>query len=105
MKRLFTKVEGLDDVLGGGIPEGSVVLVSGAPGTMKTSLTYHILHANAVDGIRGLYTSLEQSRASLLDHTEGLGYRLEDTAGNLSILDLGTLRKKVTGPTAPPLMD
>jgi KaiC/GvpD/RAD55 family RecA-like ATPase len=105
MKRLLTKVEGLDDVLGGGIPEGSIVLVSGAPGTMKTSLTYHILHANAVDGIRGLYTSLEQSRASLLDHTEGLGYRLEDTAGNLSILDLGTLRKKLTGPSDQPWMD
>src|SRR5207244_10288622 len=90
---------GLDDVLGGGIPDGSIVLVSGAPGTMKTSLTYHILHANALDRVRGLYVSLEQSRASLVDHTEGLGYRLEDTGGNLSILDLGMLRKKLTGPT------
>jgi len=102
MKRIPTKMEGLDDVLGGGIPDGSVVLVSGAPGTMKTSLTYHILHANALDGVRGLYVSLEQSRASLVDHTEGLGYRLEDTGGNLSILDLGMLRKKLTGPTQQP---
>ena len=93
MKRIQTKMEGLDEVLGGGIPEGSVVLVSGAPGTMKTSLTYHILHANALAGVRGLYVSLEQSRASLVDHTEGLGYRLEDADGKLSILDLGTLRK------------
>src|SRR5207247_1389973 len=98
MKRIPTKMEGLDDVLGGGIPDGSVVLVSGAPGTMKTSLTYHILHANALDGARGLYVSLEQSRARLLDQTERLGYRLEDTDGNLSILDLGMLRKKLTGP-------
>jgi len=105
MKRIPTKMEGLDDVLGGGIPDGNVVLVSGAPGTMKTSLTYHILHANALDGVRGLYVSLEQSRASLVDHTEGLGYRLEDTGGNLSILDLGMLRKKLTGPTEQPWMD
>ena len=105
MKRVQTKMEGLDEVLGGGIPEGSVVLVSGAPGTMKTSLTYHILHANALAGVRGLYVSLEQSRASLVDHTEGLGYRLEDTDGKLSILDLGTLRKKLTGSTAQPWMD
>src|SRR5207244_910383 len=62
MKRIPTKMEGLDDVLGGGIPDGGVVLVSGAPGTMKTSLTYHILHENALDGVRGLYVSLEQSR-------------------------------------------
>lgn len=105
MKRVRTKMEGLDEVLGGGIPEGHVILVSGAPGTMKTSLTYHILHENALDGTRGLYVSLEQGRASLVDHTEGLGYRLEDTGGNLSILDLSMLRKKMAGPTEQPWMD
>src|SRR5256712_954170 len=96
MKRVSTHIEGLDEVLGGGIPEGNVVLVSGAPGTMKTSLTYHILHSSALNGSRGLYVSLEQGRASLIDHTEGLGYQLDDTHGNLSVLDLGMLRKKLT---------
>jgi len=105
MNLLPTYVDGLDEVLGGGIPSGSVVLVSGAPGTMKTSLTYHILHANARQGAKGLYVSLEQSRASLLDHTEGLGYRLEATGGNLSILDLAALRKRLSGPAEQPWMD
>ena len=49
--------------------------------------------------------SLEQSRASLLDHTEGLGYRLDDAGENLSILDLAALRKKFTGPVEQPWMD
>lgn len=105
MKSVRTNVEGLDELLGGGIPEGNVVLVSGAPGTMKTTLTYHILHASALEGRRGLYVSLEQSRESLLDHTEGLGYRLEDSRGNLSILDLGLLRRKLTGLADQPWMD
>lgn len=105
MKRVSTHIAGLDDVLGGGIPEGNVVLVSGAPGTMKTSLTYHILHSSALDGSRGLYVSLEQGRASLIDHTEGLGYRLDDTHGNLSVLDLGTLRKKLSGSAEQPWLD
>ena len=105
MKRVRTNVDGLDEVLSGGVPEGHVVLVSGAPGTMKTSLTYHILHTNAQGGTRGMYVSLEQSRASLVDHTEGLGYRLADTDGNLSVLDLGTLRKKLAGPSEQPWMD
>jgi KaiC/GvpD/RAD55 family RecA-like ATPase len=105
MKRLPTNVDGLDEVLAGGIPEGHVVLVSGAPGTMKTSLTYHILHTNAVQGTRGMYISLEQSRASLLDHTEGLGYRLDETNENLSILDLAMLRKKLAGKAEQPWMD
>src|SRR2546427_149773 len=105
MKRVSTHIEGLDEVLGGGIPEGNVVLVSGAPGTMKTSLTYHILHSSALNGSRGLYVSLEQGRASLIDHTEGLGYRLDDTNGNLSVLDLGTLRKKLKGSADQPWLD
>jgi len=105
VKRVSTHIEGLDEILGGGIPEGNVVLVSGAPGTMKTSLTYHILHSSALDGSRGLYVSLEQGRASLIDHTEGLGYRLDDTRGNLSVLDLGTLRKKLAGPSEQPWLD
>src|SRR5439155_845895 len=105
VKRVSTHIEGLDEILGGGIPEGNVVLVSGAPGTMKTSLTYHILHSSALDGSRGLYVSLEQGRASLIDHTEGLGYRLDDTHGNLSVLDLGTLRKKLAGASEQPWLD
>ena len=105
MTRVLTHVDGLDEILNGGIPEGSVVLVSGTPGTMKTSLTYSVLHGNARRGVKGLYVSLEQGRESLLDHVEGLGLRLEDTEGNLSILDLGTLRKKLAGPTDQPWMD
>lgn len=105
MKRVPTHVDGLDDVLGGGIPAGSVVLVAGAPGTMKTSLTFSILHANAVRGEKGLYVSLEQGRESLLDHLEGLGLRLDDTGGALSVLDLATLRKKLPGASAQPWMD
>jgi KaiC/GvpD/RAD55 family RecA-like ATPase len=105
MRRIPTNVDGLDEVLAGGIPEGHVVLVSGAPGTMKTSLTFHILHTNAREGVRGMYVSLEQSRASLVDHTEGLGYRLDETDGNLSLLDLGMLRKKLAGPAEQPWMD
>lgn len=105
MNFVKTYVDGLDEVLGKGIPESSIVLVSGAPGTMKTSLTYQILHANARNGVRGLYVSLEQSRASLLDHTEGLGYRLDDVEGILSVLDLAALRKRMTGPVEQPWLD
>ena len=105
MNFVKTYVDGLDEVLGKGIPESSIVLVSGAPGTMKTSLTFQILHANARNGLRGLYVSLEQSRASLLDHTEGLGYRLDDMEGILSVLDLAALRKRMTGPVDQPWLD
>ena len=48
MDRLKTYVEGFDDALGGGIPRGSIVLVAGTPGTMKTALTFSILYENEI---------------------------------------------------------
>lgn len=95
MKWIPTGSDSLDRVLDGGIPSGSVVLVAGAPGTMKTSLVYSILHANAVRGVRGLYVSLEQNRASLAEHVEGLGFDPKATRNALSVLDLATLRKRM----------
>lgn len=44
---LPTGVSGLDNVLGGGIPEFSFNLINGAPGAGKTTLTHQIMFANA----------------------------------------------------------
>ncbi|HEV8595034.1 MAG TPA: RAD55 family ATPase, partial [Thermoplasmata archaeon] len=88
MKRITTGTESLDRILDGGIPAGNVVLLAGAPGTMKTSLAYSILHANAVEGVKGLYVSLEQNRPSLVHHTESMGFDTKGTKNTLSILDL-----------------
>lgn len=44
---LRSGVPGLDDVLGGGLPEYSFNLVAGAPGTGKTTLTQQIMFATA----------------------------------------------------------
>ncbi|RLI12503.1 hypothetical protein DRO35_02980 [Candidatus Bathyarchaeota archaeon] len=35
-KRIPTGVDGLDDVLGGGFPRGSLILITGNPSTGKT---------------------------------------------------------------------
>ncbi len=47
MDRLSSGIPHLDDVLGGGIPRHSVLLIAGAPGTGKTVFTQHIVYANA----------------------------------------------------------
>ena len=43
INKLTTSVPGLDEVLGGGIPEYSFNLIAGAPGTGKTTLTQQIM--------------------------------------------------------------
>ncbi|HEA50718.1 MAG TPA: AAA family ATPase [Marinobacter antarcticus] len=44
---LKTGVQGLDDILGGGIPEYSFNLISGSPGSGKTTLCHQIMFALA----------------------------------------------------------
>ncbi|MFQ6012795.1 MAG: RAD55 family ATPase, partial [Thermoplasmata archaeon] len=60
-ERVPTFVEGFDQVLGGGVPEGSVVLVCGTPGTMKTSLVFSVLYHNVRERDRkALFVTFEQ---------------------------------------------
>ena len=106
MELELTHVEGLDaPVCAGGIPRGSVVLLAGAPGTMKSSLGFAALFNNALRGRKGLYISLEQGRESLVHHMKGLGMDPEGTRGNLSILDLGALRARIQEARGPAWLD
>ncbi len=79
--------------MNGGVPVGHVCLVSGMPGTMKSSVTYSILHNNAKhEGKKGLYISLEQGRDSLIEHMDGLGMPIEEVESLVNIVDIGYLR-------------
>src|SRR5437016_13857955 len=91
MDRLKTYVEGFDEALGGGIPHGSLVLVAGTPGTMKTALTFSILYENVKAGSKALYITLEESQEDLRAAMTDLGMTgLDDM--ELYILDIGRIR-------------
>src|SRR5256885_7859284 len=95
-KKISTYIEGLDDVLGGGFPVGHVVLLSGLPGTMKSTLSYAILHGNARErGAKCLYVSLEQTRKSLEGQMAAMGFDVEAVRGDVHILDVGTIQKEI----------
>ena len=47
IRKLPTGVPGLDEILGGGLPEFSFNIVAGAPGGGKTTLAHQIVFANA----------------------------------------------------------
>jgi circadian clock protein KaiC len=56
--QLPSGVPGLDDVLGGGLPEFSFNLVAGGPGSGKTTLAHQIMFAAADDVRPALYISI-----------------------------------------------
>src|SRR5438046_10431731 len=58
IRKLPTGVPGLDDVLGGGLPELSFNLVVGGPGSGKTTLAHQIMFANVTAQRRGLYLTI-----------------------------------------------
>ncbi len=58
--RISTSVAGLDQVLGGGLVRGSLVLLSGPPGAGKTTLCMQALDAVAAFGVKALFISSEQ---------------------------------------------
>jgi circadian clock protein KaiC len=55
IRRLPTGVPGLDEILGGGLPEFSFNIVAGAPGCGKTTLAHQFIFANATAARPALY--------------------------------------------------
>src|SRR5690606_13896564 len=53
-----TGVKGLDQILGGGLPEGSFNIIAGTPGCGKTTLAHQIAFANATPERPALYFTI-----------------------------------------------
>src|SRR5450631_3425989 len=55
INKLSTGVPGLDEILGGGLPEYSFNIIAGAPGGGKTTLAHQVAFANATAERPALY--------------------------------------------------
>lgn len=94
--RIKTYVEGFDEKLSGGIPEGHIVLICGEPGTMKSSLAFNALYNNALKEDRtGAFVTLEQGRESLYRQMRGMGMDPRNVEDKVAIVDLGLIRKNL----------
>jgi circadian clock protein KaiC len=55
IRKLPTGVPGLDDILGGGLPEYSFNIIAGAPGCGKTTMAHQFIFANATPERPAIY--------------------------------------------------
>jgi circadian clock protein KaiC len=79
-----TGIEGLDDVLGGGLERRRLFLVEGSPGTGKTTIATQFLLRGAAAGERCLYITLSETEEELRSGAASHGW---DISG-LSIFEL-----------------
>jgi circadian clock protein KaiC len=71
IRRLTTGVPGLDDLLGGGLPEFSFNLLAGTPGSGKTTLAHQIMFSLANPDRRALFfTVLGESPLKMLRYQQ-----------------------------------
>lgn len=72
-----TGIRGLDDVLGGGLPQHRIYLVMGDPGVGKTTLGLHFLREGLARGEKVLYIGLSETRDEIEDVAYSHGWSLE----------------------------
>ena len=87
-KRIKTGIDGLDKLVGGGVPQDNIVLISGVPGTFKTITCFQIVYNAAVSGLKSIYITFEQTEEDLLDQMKQFGWTKEKTNGNLEIFSI-----------------
>lgn len=88
--RLSTGVPGLDDILGGGLPEFSFNLIAGPPGCGKTTLAHQMMFSLASPQRRALYfTVLGEPPLKMLRYQQQFDFFDSDAIGrNIRFVNL-----------------
>ncbi len=83
MERVKTGIKGMDDLIEGGIPKGSNVLLAGGPGTCKTIMGLSFIYNGAKDmGEPGLFVSLEENIKNIVWNMESFGWDIKELQDN-----------------------
>lgn len=82
-----TGIEGLDDILSGGLPRDRTTLVVGGPGTGKTLLGLEFLYRGAIAGEPGIFVTFEESAEAVRRNSAAMGWNFEaeEAAGRLLV--------------------
>lgn len=90
-QRFLTGVEGLDDILAGGLPRDCMYLVQGDPGSGKTTLALQFLLEGKRRGESVFYVTLSESRQELEKVARSHGWSLE----GIPLLELSALEEMI----------
>jgi len=100
--RAPTGIVGLDDMIEGGFPRGSLILLAGSAGSGKTIASAHFLHYGAKNlNENGVYVSFAERREFFMDNMKrfGLDFEVLESQGRFKFLDLITTREETVSST------
>lgn len=88
--RVPTGIDGLDHILSGGLPQGKSYLLTGEPGTGKTTFSAGFILEGLKRGENGIYISVDEKPAHVVEDAESLGWDLRTPVeqGKLTLLDV-----------------
>ncbi|MBC5793491.1 MAG: hypothetical protein H8Z69_05675 [Nanohaloarchaea archaeon] len=66
MRKIQTGIHNFDKLIGGGVPEGQMILIKGEPGAGKSNLGLEFLYRGAVNGQNGLFVSFQETEDDIL---------------------------------------
>jgi circadian clock protein KaiC len=97
VERCRTGIEGLDNILDGGVPRGNTVLISGSCGTGKTTLSLEFLVRGAIGGERCLFLSVTEASHKILQNLATFEFFDPSTVkdGRLVFVDVPVLYEKL----------
>ena len=95
-ERVPTGINGLDLLIEGGFPRGSLILLAGNPGTGKTIFGMQFLCRGARDyGENGIYVSFAESKEVILHNmSKVFGFDIDEKFENIKVLDFTTVTDK-----------
>ena len=77
MERVKSGIKGLDELIEGGIPEKSLVLLSGTTGSGKSIFAMNFLVEGAMNGENGVYISLQESMEETINEMRFFGWPID----------------------------
>lgn len=95
MERVSTGIKGLDELLGGGFPDGRCILLVGSPGAGKTTFALQFLYHGAMRGETGLYVTLDEHPDLIKQNLQSYNWDIDgmEKKGKLLFMDASGLRR------------